>query len=809
MRRGPSPSPHSSCYPSEPQARRSRSCITFPRSENRGEPSKRARPTKPCSSICSFDPLTDRAFHLQLDQAVQLDGVLERQLLGYRLDKAVDDHRYGLFLGEPAAHEVEELVFADLGDCCLVLGVDLLLLDLDVRICVRTRVLVQQERVALDPALGVVAALVHLQEPSVGAPARSLGDGLGGDEARGVRRGVDDLAARVLVLPVAGVGHGEDLTARPLADQVYRRVLHGQLGAQVAVHPLDGGVLVGHAPLGHQVVGVVRPVLDGRVADARPRFGDQLYYRRVQRVRGIRRCRAALDVVHVGILVGDDERPLELAHVLRVDAEVRLKRDIHANARRDVHERASRPHGRVQRRELVVVRRDDRPEVLLDDVLVLAQSRVHVQEDDALLFELLLQGVVDDLGLVLRPDTCQALPLGLRDAELLECVLYVVGHIIPGAALVLHGPYVVVDVVVVHPGEVAAPGRGRLLQERLQRLEPELQHPLRLVLVLGDHGDDLRVYALPRGPEEVLLRIAETVLVLVEAELLNSLVFRHSLVPSLALRARAELLAHPFVALLFQIVGELLAARGHQPAVQHHMDPVRLDVPEYPLVVGDDNRRELGPLHLVDTLRHDLQGVYVQPRVSLVHDGEFGVEHEHLQDLVPLFLTAGKALVEVPLGELGVHLHDAHLLLEEPVHLHRRNLFLSHGVDRGPEEVGHRDARYLARILEGKEHPELGPLVGLQLEDVLALEGYGASGHLITRMSHEHVGERALPRAVRAHDRMYLTLANLEIQALHYLLSVDLYVKIFYLEHQSPATRLRKNFATAELFNHSELPLTT
>src|ERR671911_3037831 len=114
MRRGPSPSPRSSCYPSEPQARRSRSCITFPRSENRGEPSKRARPTKPCSSICSFDPLADRAFHLQLDQAVQLDGVLQRKLLRDGLDKAVDDHRYGFLFGESAAHEVEELVFTDL-----------------------------------------------------------------------------------------------------------------------------------------------------------------------------------------------------------------------------------------------------------------------------------------------------------------------------------------------------------------------------------------------------------------------------------------------------------------------------------------------------------------------------------------------------------------------------------------------------------------------------------------------------------------------------------------------------------------------
>src|SRR3712207_9418988 len=38
--------------------------------------------------------LADRAFHLELAQPVQLDRVLERQLLGYRLDKTVDHHRH-------------------------------------------------------------------------------------------------------------------------------------------------------------------------------------------------------------------------------------------------------------------------------------------------------------------------------------------------------------------------------------------------------------------------------------------------------------------------------------------------------------------------------------------------------------------------------------------------------------------------------------------------------------------------------------------------------------------------------------------
>jgi hypothetical protein len=92
--------------------------------------------------------------------------------------------------------------------------------------------------------------------------------------------------------------------------------------------------------------------------------------------------------------------------------------------------------------------------------------------------------------------------------------------------------------------------------------------------------------------------------------------------------------------------------------------------------------------------------------------------------------------------------------------------------------------------LESQKHAELGALVGLELEGVLAPEGYGAAGHLVARVAHEHVGQRALARPIRAHDRVDLAFADLEIQALHYLLAVDLYLKIFYLEHRTPAVCL-------------------
>jgi hypothetical protein len=48
-------------------------------------------------------------------------------------------------------------------------------------------------------------------------------------------------------------------------------------------------------------------------------------------------------------------------------------------------------------------------------------------------------------------------------------------------------------------------------------------------------------------------------------------------------------------------------------------------------------------------------------------------------------------------------------------------------------------------------------------------------------MPHEHVRQRALPRAVGPHDRVNLTYADLKIQPLHDLVAVDLNPQIFYL----------------------------
>ena len=135
----------------------------------------------------------------------------------------------------------------------------------------------------------------------------------------------------------------------------------------------------------------------------------------------------------VGVLVGDDERALELAHVLGVDTEVGLERDLNVDALGDVDEGASGPHGRVEGGELVVTCRNHGPEVLLDELGVLAHSGVGVDEDDSLLLQVTTDLVVNDLRLVLGSDSrYEALALGLGDADAVVGVLDVLGQVVPG-----------------------------------------------------------------------------------------------------------------------------------------------------------------------------------------------------------------------------------------------------------------------------------------------------------------------------------------------------------------------------------------
>ena len=194
----------------------------------------------------------------------------------------------------------------------------------------------------------------------------------------------------------------------------------------------------------------------------------------------------------LGPFVDHDQRAFELAHVLGVDSEIGLQGEFDLHARRDVDKRPARPDGRVEGRELVVLRRNDFREMLSQQVGMLAQGRVGVGEDNALLAQLVFERSVDHLALELGLHAGEELLLRLGDTQLVERLFDLRGHVVPTPALVVGRFEVVVDILEID-GDVAAPLGRRLRLEDSQAAQPKLAHPIGFVLDVGYLLDDFGI----------------------------------------------------------------------------------------------------------------------------------------------------------------------------------------------------------------------------------------------------------------------------------------------------------------------------
>ena len=195
------------------------------------------------------------------------------------------------------------------------------------------------------------------------------------------------------------------------------------------VHVIFERVAAARAALGDEVVDaafavlVARvPVLDGRVLDGRLFERDQFDHRRVQLVLVAHRRRAAFEVADEGPILGDDQRPLELPGVGRVDAEVGAQLHRAAHALGDVGEAAVAEDGRVERGEEVVGVRHDRAEVLLHQLGMVVHGLAERAEDDALLGQRRAEGRAHRHRVEhgVDGDARQDLLLVERDAQLVE-----------------------------------------------------------------------------------------------------------------------------------------------------------------------------------------------------------------------------------------------------------------------------------------------------------------------------------------------------------------------------------------------------
>ena len=75
----------------------------------------------PLAELFAVKRLSDRAFHLQLDQALELDAVFHRELADEIVDETVHAQAHGLRFTQAALLHVKNLLGADLADARFVL----------------------------------------------------------------------------------------------------------------------------------------------------------------------------------------------------------------------------------------------------------------------------------------------------------------------------------------------------------------------------------------------------------------------------------------------------------------------------------------------------------------------------------------------------------------------------------------------------------------------------------------------------------------------------------------------------------------
>ena len=182
--------------------------------------------------------------------------------------------------------------------------------------------------------------------------------------------------------------------------------------------------------------------------------------------------------------------------------------------------------------------------------------------------------------------------------------------------------------------------------------------------------------------------------------------------------------------------------------------------------MGDDDEGTVhGLLVLLDTLTYGTNGIDVEAGIGLVEDCEGRLQHEELQDLCLLLLTAGEADIEITIGIARIHIEDLHRLLHLLLEVPEADVLACSLLQSRADEVTEGDARHLERVLEGQEHTELCSLISRLRRDVLAVEQDLSADDLVLRVAHQCVSEGGLTGTVRSHQDMGLTGIYGKVQA--------------------------------------------
>ena len=185
--------------------------------------------------------------------------------------------------------------------------------------------------------------------------------------------------------------------------------------------------------------------------------------------------------------------------------------------------------------------------------------------------------------------------------------------------------------------------------------------------------------------------------------------------------------------------------------------------------------------HTVDAVGDDFHRVDVQPRIGLIHDRDFRLQHRHLQDLEALLLTAGEAFVHVPGDDRRLNPQLVQLLLQELLELADWHQFFVEPAARRhgrAQEAAHGHPGDADRILKGDKQSPPGALVGRHGQEVLTLVEDFPLHHLIEGIAHQDVGQGGFAGPVRAHQRVHFPLVEGEVGPLQDDLLLNLHCQV-------------------------------
>ena len=206
------------------------------------------------------------------------------------------------------------------------------------------------------------------------------------------------------------------------------------------------------------------------------------------------------------------------------------------------------------------------------------------------------------------------------------------------------------------------------------------------------------------------------------------------------------------------------------------MHAVGPELGEQPRVVRDREHAEVvAPASSRSTRRATSRSASTsRPESISSRTANFGCEHRELHGLGALLLAAGELVVDAAgRGARRARRARAPRRATRVVQTGRVDAARAHR--RAPTSVSSGTPGTSTGYCIARNSPRCGALPRGQPEQLLAVDRDRTGGHLVVAAPHQRVRERRLPRSVRAHERVHLARAHLEVDAAQDLVAGDAY----------------------------------